>query len=106
MAWVESRNGWMKQFRGKKYAVSCKQLREAGYALLSNTKEGSRTAANSWWDQKEAEMVRREVAEGPKPLTPLQETALAVLKPRHEWEPVKQLFHERNLDLGASLWPG
>jgi integrase len=106
MAWVESRKGWMKQFRGKKYAVSCKQLRESGYALASNTKDGSRAAANSWWDQKETELVKQEVAEGPPPLTPLQETALALLKPRHEWEPIKQAFHERNFDLGASLWPG
>jgi hypothetical protein len=50
MAWIPSRRGWMKEYRGKKYAVSCRQLG------TPETKEASRKAANDWWTAKRAEI--------------------------------------------------
>jgi hypothetical protein len=50
MSWVPGRRGWMKEYKGKKYAVSCRQLQ------APETKEGSYQAANAWWAQKKAEL--------------------------------------------------
>ena len=46
MTFVPARKGWLKQYRGKTYAVSCAQLR------VPATKEGSYVAANCWWASK------------------------------------------------------
>jgi hypothetical protein len=50
MVWIESRKGWMKEYRKKKYAVSCRQLG------MPETKIGSYQAANRWWEAKKAEI--------------------------------------------------
>lgn len=50
MTWVPSRRGWMKEYQGKKYAVSCRQLN------VPETKEASYQAANDWWRKKRAEI--------------------------------------------------
>jgi integrase len=62
MAWIPSRRGWMKEYKGKKYAVSCLQLG------APETKDGSYQAANQWWQQKKAEI---DAASRPAPRTPL-----------------------------------
>jgi len=49
MTWVESARRWRKRWRGKWYAVSCRQLGTA------ETKEASWRAANAWWDKVEGE---------------------------------------------------
>ncbi len=50
MTWIPGRHGWMKEYRGKKYAVSCRQLGAA------ESKEGSYQQANAWWERKKAEV--------------------------------------------------
>jgi integrase len=50
MSWIESRKGWMKEYKGHKYAISCRQLG------APETKEGSRQLANEWWTAKRAEI--------------------------------------------------
>lgn len=50
MTWVPSRRGWMKNYRGKPYAVSCRQLG------TDRTKDGSVLAANLWWEEKQKEL--------------------------------------------------
>jgi integrase len=108
MSWVEKRNGWMKWWRGKSFAVSCKQLRKEGYDVPTDTKEGSRLAANLWWDRKEMELEAQERATRPRPLTPLEETALAVMGdqigPEHA-EAVRQELHNRGIDIRHALGP-
>src|SRR5262249_48767942 len=72
MAWIPSRRGWMKEYQGKKYAVSCRQLG------VPETKDGSYQAANQWWQQKKAEI---DAANRPAPRTsqPLEDIAAAAL---------------------------
>jgi hypothetical protein len=41
MSWVKSRTGWMKEYKGRKYAVSCRQLGRP------ENKEESYLAANA-----------------------------------------------------------
>ena len=50
MAWIPSRRGWMKEYKGKKYAVSCRQLN------APESKEGSYQQANAWWTAKKGEI--------------------------------------------------
>jgi len=70
MTWVPSRRGWMKEYRGKKYAVSCRQLG------VPETKESSYQAANQWWQQKKAEI---DAASRPpeRPLLPFEDVLRA-----------------------------
>jgi integrase len=56
MTWIEDRRAWTGKYRKKKYTVSCKQLREDGWMINSDTKEGSYTAANGWWKLKKREI--------------------------------------------------
>jgi integrase len=58
MTFVPARKGWLKNFKGKNYAVSCAQL---GCAA---TKEASYVAANAWWAKKLADLE----AQAPKGL--------------------------------------
>ncbi len=50
MTWVSAQRRWQKWYKGKNYAVSCRQLGAPG------TKEGSVVAANRWWDAKQKEL--------------------------------------------------
>jgi integrase len=72
MSWVPSRRGWMKEYRGKKYAVSCRQLG------TPENKESSYQAANAWWASKKCEI---DAASRPTPRTPdpLEDLAAAIL---------------------------
>jgi hypothetical protein len=45
MTWVPARRGWMKEYKGKKYAVSCAQLSERFAVPVPETKEGSYSLA-------------------------------------------------------------
>jgi integrase len=58
----------MKEYRGKKYAVSCRQLN------APESKEGSYMQANSWWANKKAEIDRLNAP--PAPGTPQAIAAL------------------------------
>jgi hypothetical protein len=50
MTWIDSRQRWMKMYRGKRYVISCKALK------VASTKEASYQAANEWWEKKVAEI--------------------------------------------------
>ena len=50
MYWVSKQKRWLKEYKGKTYSVSCKQLG------CSPTKDISRKAANDWWEQKQREL--------------------------------------------------
>ena len=50
MFWIPSQKRWIKQYRGKTYSISPKQLH------ITPTKEGSIQAANEWWRRKQAEL--------------------------------------------------
>lgn len=65
MTWVASRRGWMKEYKGKKYAVSCRQL---GMPEDKENKADSYQAANAWWDAKKKEI---DAAHAPAPRQPL-----------------------------------
>jgi integrase len=76
LSWDKKNRRWLKEYRGKKYAVSCRQLREQGYDVLSDTKPGSYIAANAWWARKEFELTAAE-RPAPRPLHPLEDALLA-----------------------------
>lgn len=50
MSWVGKQKRWMKMYRGKRYAVSCRQLG------VPATKDDSWHAANTWWESKQVEL--------------------------------------------------
>lgn len=51
MTWIESRKGWIKNYKGKIIAVSCRQL-----GIDPPSKTASMVAANKWWTAKEKEL--------------------------------------------------
>lgn len=53
MTYIKSRKGWMKEYKGTKYAVSCRQLQ------CEATKEASWEKANLWWERKQQELDAR-----------------------------------------------
>jgi integrase len=61
----------MKEYRGRKYAVSCRQLNAP-----AETKEGSYQLANDWWDRKRAEIDGHAV---PASVAPGTTEAMAVV---------------------------
>jgi integrase len=70
MTWVPSQRLWKKMYRGKVYRVTVRQLRDQGRDVLDDTKEGSRIAANAWWDQRrfEVDAAARRSCRPPEPL--------------------------------------
>jgi hypothetical protein len=50
MTWSKTDKRWHKGYRGKRYAVSPKQLG------TETTKEASRSRANDWWTKKQKEI--------------------------------------------------
>jgi integrase len=78
LSWDKKNRRWLKEFRGKKHAVSCKRLRELGYDILADTKEGSYIAANAWWAKKEYELTAGE-RPAPRPRLPLEDAVAAML---------------------------
>jgi integrase len=73
MSWIPKQRRWMKMHRGKRYAVSCRQLN------TPSTKEDSWRAANEWWKNKLGEI---EVASyEPHPF----QTTLDLLGKKREW---------------------
>src|SRR6516164_2428094 len=76
MTWVPSRRGWMKEYQGKKYAVSCSQLTERFGLPVLETKEGSYSLANRWWQEKK-ESINAANRPAVRPLLPLEDLAAA-----------------------------
>jgi hypothetical protein len=56
MTWVASQTRWLKEYQGKTYSVSCRQLSKWLGRPVPATKEGSWREANAWWDVKKAEI--------------------------------------------------
>src|SRR4029453_11251199 len=50
MTWSAAGRRWLKKYRGKWYAISCRKLGTAG------AKEASWRAANAWWEAKQKEI--------------------------------------------------
>ena len=50
MTWNPRQKRWLKKYRGKMYSVSPHQLQGPP------TKDGSRQAANQWWEAKKREL--------------------------------------------------
>jgi integrase len=76
MSWIAARNGWMKEYRGVKYAVSCRQLRQEGYPVEEDTKHGSYRAANLWWARKRSDLDRA-YQPAPRPLSEVEKLVFA-----------------------------
>lgn len=72
MTWYPGTHRWMKMYQGKRYAVSCKQLK------VPPTKEASWKAANEWWKQKLAEIESA-------PESHPHEVFLEMLAMRRDW---------------------
>jgi integrase len=63
MTWIKATRQWQKRHNRRLYAVSIRQLRAAFPTLpIEPTKEGSRDAANLWWQRKKAELTLAEDA--------------------------------------------
>ncbi len=50
LTWEPKTRRWTKMFRGKRFAISCKQLSKHFGEDIPETKEGSRVFANRWWE--------------------------------------------------------
>jgi integrase len=108
MTWVPSRRGWMKEYGGRKYAISCRQLSELMGKPVPETKEGSYQDANAWWAKKKAEL---DEASKPKirPLLPMEDTVTALLGyqgPLNEQDADTLNLANACLDAGLNGKPG
>lgn len=77
MSWIPRRKGWMKNYRGKRYAVSCRQL---GCAA---TKEASRDAANAWWEATKFDLDSATPA--PKPNQREYQEYISIYRRQAQW---------------------
>src|SRR5262245_38005647 len=78
MTWDKNRSRWFKHYRNKHYVVSCRALREMGLPVEDATKDGSRRAANLWWERKKAEIDLERLKNVRKPL-PLEDLAAGLV---------------------------
>jgi integrase len=98
MSWIAKTATWMKEYKKRKYAVSCRQLG------APPTKEGSYRQANDWWARKKAEIDGYTLT--PAPPTPGTPEAFhrileawagaSVETPEEAWEVIQHLvdnFH-------------
>jgi integrase len=94
MTWIPGRRGWMKEYKHKKYAVSCRQLG------TPETKEGSYQAANDWWAAKRAEVD----GYAPRPVLPGSPEAVQLLLEAWAGGPVRTIEEVAGvlLDLAAN----
>ena len=67
---------WKKVYRGKVYTISCRQLRDQGFTVFADSKDGSYQAANEWWRKKRAEIDAIDQRPACKP-EPLDDVVLA-----------------------------
>lgn len=73
MSWDARSRRWLKEYKGKKYAVSCRQLG------TPETKDESYRAANSWWVEKKAEIDAASRPKRPlRTLLPLEDLTAAL----------------------------
>jgi integrase len=72
MSWDGKNRRWLKEYRGKKYSVSCRQLN------APETKEGSYQAANAWWINKKKELDDA-ARPTPRALLPLEDLAAGLI---------------------------
>ena len=73
MTWNRRSKTWFKKYHGKQYAVSCKGLsKQLPTLYLAPTEEGSRRAANHWWQ------VKRINLDHEAALVPLEDQLLAI----------------------------
>jgi hypothetical protein len=56
MTWVPGQTRWLKEYQGKTYSVSCRQLGKWLGRPVPPTKEGSWREANAWWEAKQAKI--------------------------------------------------
>jgi hypothetical protein len=58
MTWMESDQRWHKGYKGKRFAVSPRQLKKLGLLPqnAAETKDANRAAANRWWEDKQKEI--------------------------------------------------
>lgn len=79
MSWEPTRRRWWKQYEGKRYVISCRQLAKWAGEYVPQTKEGSRPFANRWWIAK-----KREIDHAPPADHPFAED-LRAIQARLEW---------------------
>jgi integrase len=93
LSWDKANRRWLKEYRGKKYSISCRQLRELGHEVLSDTKEGSYIAANAWWHRKQSELDAADRA-APRALLPMEDVFAAYIgvPPEDMAVPEQELF--------------
>lgn len=78
VSWDARNRRWLKEYRGKKYAISCRQLSELMGLTVPETKDGSYQAANAWWEARKAEIDKVNQAKV-RQLVPLEDLAAAVI---------------------------
>jgi hypothetical protein len=60
MTWCSNQTRWFKKYLNKRYSISPRQLRKAGYPA-DDTMSGSRAAANAWWQARKAAIDKANV---------------------------------------------
>ncbi|MCA8998817.1 MAG: hypothetical protein KDA80_17595 [Planctomycetaceae bacterium] len=60
MGWDDNEKRWQKKFQGKNYKRSPRQLaKEFPDLVTSLTKQGTREAANKWWESREMDLIEK-----------------------------------------------
>jgi integrase len=87
MTWQASACRWFKKFKGKMYAVSCRQLGAA------ESKEASWKAANDWWAKKQ-----KQLETAPPTEADLRANAIKVWSMVQDWSALDEPSRERLVD--------
>jgi hypothetical protein len=95
MTWVPGQKRWLKKYRGKMYAVSCRQLGGP------DTKDGSAAAANDWWEAKQ-----QEIDAAPPTEEDLRVNAFRVYSMVQDWSTLDEASREEVVDsiIGAGQY--
>lgn len=95
MTWVASGRRWRKCYKGRWYAVSCRQLR------VPETKEASWRAANAWWEDQ-----KRIADTAPPTEQDLRANAFRVYCMVQDWQVLDEASREKVVDslIGAGQY--
>jgi integrase len=87
MTWIPESRRWIKKYKGKMYAVSCKQLDRP------ETREESVAAANRWWENKQ-----KEIGIAPPTEADLRANAFKVWSMVQDWHTLDEPNREKIVD--------
>jgi integrase len=102
--WVKKGRLWRAWYKGRLIQRSCRQLRKDGFAILSETKEGSYLAFNRYYRDRVKEIDAEEAGNFHQFTQPQQAVLAAGGYTPEAWQQVMQRARERGLQQAQLEW--